>query len=592
MGTHRNVRLFVSQCGLQSFQEAVFHAVPVLGIPFIAHQKFNAKKIQDSGIGVKLSFVDVTKESLTQTINKILHNLRYKENMDKFSALSKDEARSSLEKIVWWTEYVLRHNGTKHLRSAALDLAWYQYLLLDVIFETPIQNYTDIDISFSYGEFHSAFDFTSMEQISVYELASLSIPKMAKLTEDQLSSPQIQEFIRSTNNSKFDLVFLEVHINQAFFGLVHKLGSPPLIGILSMGNLWAVPDFFGSSTNPSFITDCLLPYSSHMRFFERLQNTIFWLWIRYQLYGHVFPTHEKIMRKHFGEETPSIHEAYDKMDLMMIGTSWVYNYPIPVVPQIINFHGLHIKTSNDLLPKDLQTFLDDAKDGVIYLSLGTNVFSDQLPEEKRHAFISAFSELPQRIVWKWESDYLPGKPENVKISKWLPQQDVLAHPNVRLFISQCGVQSFQEAVFYAVPILGIPFIVDQKYNTKKIEESGVGLAISLQNVTKESLLYAINEILNNPRFEENMKVMSSISKDEPKSSLECAVWWTEYVLCHKGAKHLRSAALNLKWYQYLLLDVVSLILFIAVIIISLLYFCIRLIFIHLFIGRAQKSKYE
>ncbi|PSN34574.1 hypothetical protein C0J52_18326, partial [Blattella germanica] len=99
--------------------------------------------------------------------------------------------------------------------------------------------------------------------------------------------------------------------------------------------------------------------------------------------------------------------------------------------------------------------------------LGTNVFSDQLPEERRHALISAFSELPQRIVWKWESDYLPRKPENVKISKWLPQQDVLAHPNVRLFISQCGVQSFQQAVFYAVPILGIPFIVDQKYNTKK-----------------------------------------------------------------------------------------------------------------------------
>ncbi|PSN34564.1 hypothetical protein C0J52_18330 [Blattella germanica] len=76
---HPNVRLFISQCGLQSFQEAVFHAVPVLGIPFIADQKFNAKKIQDSGIGVKLSFVDVTKESLTQSINEILHNVRFKD---------------------------------------------------------------------------------------------------------------------------------------------------------------------------------------------------------------------------------------------------------------------------------------------------------------------------------------------------------------------------------------------------------------------------------------------------------------------------------------------------------------------------------
>ena len=48
------------------------------------------------------------------------------------SAISKDETQSALNRAVWWTEYVIRHNGAKHLQSAALDLAWYQYLLLDV----------------------------------------------------------------------------------------------------------------------------------------------------------------------------------------------------------------------------------------------------------------------------------------------------------------------------------------------------------------------------------------------------------------------------------------------------------------------------
>jgi len=52
--------------------------------------------------------------------------------MNKISALSKDEPESSLNRAVWWVEYVIRHNGAKHLRSAAIDLAWYQYLLLDV----------------------------------------------------------------------------------------------------------------------------------------------------------------------------------------------------------------------------------------------------------------------------------------------------------------------------------------------------------------------------------------------------------------------------------------------------------------------------
>jgi hypothetical protein len=53
------------------------------------------------------------------------------------------------------------------------------------------------------------------------------------------------------------------------------------------------------------------------------------------------------------------------------------------------------------------------------------VRSDHLPEEKTRVFIEAFSALPQKILWKWESDILPGQPANVKIGKWLPQQDIL-----------------------------------------------------------------------------------------------------------------------------------------------------------------------
>jgi glucuronosyltransferase len=77
--------------------------------------------------------------------------------------------------------------------------------------------------------------------------------------------------------------------------------------------------------------------------------------------------------------------------------------------------------------QDLQKFVDEAKDGVIYFSLGSSVRSDHMPEDKRRVFIEAFSELPQKILWKWESAHLPGQPENVKIGTWLPQQDILGN---------------------------------------------------------------------------------------------------------------------------------------------------------------------
>jgi glucuronosyltransferase len=67
-------------------------------------------------------------------VDKIFFDFyRYRDNMKKMSALSKDEPESPINRAVWWTEYVIRHNGAKHFRSAAIDLAWYQYLLLDIV---------------------------------------------------------------------------------------------------------------------------------------------------------------------------------------------------------------------------------------------------------------------------------------------------------------------------------------------------------------------------------------------------------------------------------------------------------------------------
>jgi glucuronosyltransferase len=58
--------------------------------------------------------------------------------------------------------------------------------------------------------------------------------------------------------------------------------------------------------------------------------------------------------------------------------------------------------------------------------MGSMIRAETLPEDKRNAFLQAFSELPQRVLWKWEADTLPGQPENVKVAKWLPQFDILS----------------------------------------------------------------------------------------------------------------------------------------------------------------------
>lgn len=61
----------------------------------------------------------------------------------------------------------------------------------------------------------------------------------------------------------------------------------------------------------------------------------------------------------------------------------------------------------------------------MYFSLGSNVKSANLPIETRNEIIAALAQLPYNVLWKWESDHLPGQPKNVFVRKWLPQQDIL-----------------------------------------------------------------------------------------------------------------------------------------------------------------------
>lgn len=90
-----------------------------------------------------------------------------------------------------------------------------------------------------------------------------------------------------------------------------------------------------------------------------------------------------------------------------------------------------------------------------------------------------------------------------------------------------------------------------------------------------------------------MKKMSVISKDEPDSPLNRAVWWAEYVIRHNGAKHLRSSALNLAWYQYILLDIATFFILLLAITALIIYLILKNIYWYMTLHTYQvKSKHD
>lgn len=83
--------------------------------------------------------------------------------------------------------------------------------------------------------------------------------------------------------------------------------------------------------------------------------------------------------------------------------------------------------------------------------------AESLPVEKREALLNAFASFKQTILWKWENDTLPNQPTNVYIQKWMPQRDILCHPNVRVFLTHGGLLGSSEAAYCGVPVVGEMF---------------------------------------------------------------------------------------------------------------------------------------
>lgn len=106
----------------------------------------------------------------------------------------------------------------------------------------------------------------------------------------------------------------------------------------------------------------------------------------------------------------------------------------------------------------MEKFISSAKKGTILMSLGTNMKSNMLGNERLTNILKTFAQLSDyNFIWKFESEphELPIPPsKNVMIGKFLPQNDILANPKVVAFITHSGLLSTHESLYHATPMIG------------------------------------------------------------------------------------------------------------------------------------------
>nr|ADC91921.1 UDP glucuronosyltransferase 1 family polypeptide a3 isoform 1 [Danio rerio] len=336
---------------------------------------------------------------------------------------------------------------------------------------------------------------------------------------------------------------------------------------------------------PSFIPRFFTGYTDKMTFSQRMINTFMTVFEKY-LCHQLFASFDELATRYLKKDT-SYAELLGHGAVWLLRYDFSFEYPKPQMPNMVQIGGINC-AKRAPLTKELEEFVNGSGEhGFVVFTLGSMV--SQLPEAKAREFFEAFRQIPQRVLWRYTGPVPENAPKNVKLMKWLPQNDLLGHPKVRAFVTHGGSHGIYEGICNGVPMVMLPLFGDQGDNAQRLVSRGVAESLTIYDVTSEKLLVALKKVINDKSYKEKMMKLSAIHRDRPIEPLDLAVFWTEFVMRHKGAEHLRPAAHDLNWIQYHSLDVIGFLLLILLTVIFVTVkscmFCFRKCF-----KKSQKKK--
>lgn len=165
-------------------------------------------------------------------------------------------------------------------------------------------------------------------------------------------------------------------------------------------------------------------------------------------------------------------------------------YFLPKVPNVEFIGALTVGPANPIKDSEIAEWTDKAIDGFVLCTFGS-LFGVFKPTHLEKLF-QLFEKLQRPVIMRLKSDRLPLKlsiPSNVLVREWLPQNDLLGHPNIRLFISHAGTNGIGEALFHGVPILAIPVFGSQFLMSDRIE--ALGYKICFRHSSKQVITYKV-----------------------------------------------------------------------------------------------------
>ncbi|GAB1289787.1 UDP-glucuronosyltransferase [Apodemus speciosus] len=339
---------------------------------------------------------------------------------------------------------------------------------------------------------------------------------------------------------------------------------------------------------PSYVPVILSGLGGQMTFIERVKNMICMLYFDFWFQIFNGKKWDSFYSEYLGRPT-TLAETMGKAEIWLIRSYWDLDFPHPTLPNVEYVGGLQCKPAKPL-PKDMEDFVQSSGEhGVVVFSLGSMVSS--MTEEKANAIAWALAQIPQKVLWKFDGKTPETLGPNTRVYKWLPQNDLLGHPKTKAFVTHGGANGVYEAIYHGIPMIGIPLFGEQHDNIAHMVAKGAAVTLNIKTLSRTDLLNALEEVIDNPFYKKNVMWLSTIHHDQLTKPLDRAVFWIEFIMRHKRAKHLRPLGHNLTWYQYHSLDVIGFLLACVSAIAALAVKCLVFVY-RLFVKKEKKMKNE
>lgn len=301
----------------------------------------------------------------------------------------------------------------------------------------------------------------------------------------------------------FDVILVAAVQADALYGLGRHFDAP-VVAVSFDGPTLLTSDLIGEPPIPMLYPNAL--GSDRSSFISRVVDCVTGWSDSLLIYAYHGRHQQTQLRNIFPESGWWLIDGVRyRVAMVFQNTHAALSRPRPMTPNIIEIGGIHVSKDNGTaqmkeMPK-LQKFLDEATNGVIYVALGLNEVHNPHKRDDVYDSFTDYAHLRLVIVSDDKFTVPSHDPTDVMIVNWCPQEAVLAHPNVKIFVTHGGRLAIYEAVYYAKPVIALTYMYDQRINTHVIEDRKVGFRIHLTELQQWQLISAVTQLLTDSRFD-------------------------------------------------------------------------------------------